>query len=51
MASKYPKMSKQGTAVKRKHATLTISQKLKLIRMLKNGKRTNYGHLWHQVQV
>jgi len=33
-ASEYPKMSKQGTAGKRKHVTLIIPQKLVLIRSL-----------------
>jgi hypothetical protein len=31
MASKDPKMSKQGTADKRKHITLMIPQKLEII--------------------
>jgi hypothetical protein len=42
MASKYPKMSKQGTAVKRKHATLTTSQKVKITRRVENGNRSNF---------
>jgi len=39
MASEDPKMSKQGTAGKRKHVTLMIPEKLKIIRMLETGKR------------
>jgi len=38
MASKDPKMSKQGTSGKRKHVTLMIPEKLKKIRMLETGK-------------
>ena len=38
MASKDPKMSKQATDGKMKHATLTISQKLETIRKLDTGK-------------
>ena len=37
-ASKDPKMSKQGTAGKKKHVTLTINQRLKMIRRLESGK-------------
>jgi hypothetical protein len=32
MASEYPETSKQGTAGKRKHVTLTIPQELEIIR-------------------
>ena len=39
MASKDPKMSKQGTSGKRKHVTLMIPEKLKIIRILETGKR------------
>jgi len=35
MVSKDPKMSKQGTARKRKRATLTVPQKLIIVRGLK----------------
>ena len=35
MASKDPKMSKQGTAGKKKHATLIVPQKLIIVRGLK----------------
>jgi len=38
MASKDPKVSKQGTAGKRKHVTLMILEKLKIIRMLETGE-------------
>jgi hypothetical protein len=38
MASKDLKMSKQCTAAKRKHVTLAIHQKLKIIRRLKSGE-------------
>ena len=34
MASRHPKVSKQGTAGKRKHVTLMIPQKPKIIRRL-----------------
>jgi hypothetical protein len=36
MASKHPKVSKQGTDGKRKHVTLTIPQKPKIIRRLES---------------
>ena len=39
VASKDPKMSKQGTAGKRKHVTLTIPQKPEIIGKLKSGKK------------
>jgi hypothetical protein len=38
MASNDAKNSKQGAAGKRKHVTLTIPQKLGIIRGLKSGK-------------
>jgi hypothetical protein len=38
MASKHPKTSKQGTADKRKYVTLTIPQKLEIIRRPETGK-------------
>jgi GTPase involved in cell partitioning and DNA repair len=38
MASEDPKMSKQGTDGKKKHLSLTIAQKLGIIRMLESGK-------------
>jgi hypothetical protein len=38
MASKDPKVSKQGTTGKRKHVTLMIPQKLEIIRRLESGK-------------
>ena len=38
MASKDPKMSKQGTAGKRKHVTLLIPQKLQIIARFESGK-------------
>jgi hypothetical protein len=37
VASKDPKMSKQGTAGKRKHVTLTIPQKTEIIRRPESG--------------
>jgi hypothetical protein len=55
MASKDPKLSKEGTAGKRKH------RNLKKIRNLKNGKNQRQvmascsggstGHLWHHVKL
>jgi len=39
MTSKDPKLSKQGTAGKRKHTTSTIPQKLEIIRWLEGNKR------------
>jgi hypothetical protein len=39
MASKDLRMSKQGTVAKRKQVTLTISQKLEIIRRLEGGER------------
>ena len=39
MVSKDTKMRKQGTAGKSKHVTLTMPQKLKIIRRCENGKR------------
>jgi hypothetical protein len=39
MASKDPQMSQRGTAAIRKHVTLTIHQKLKLIMRLKSDVR------------
>jgi hypothetical protein len=36
--AKYPKMCKQGTAGKRKHVTLTVPQKLEIIRRLENSE-------------
>jgi hypothetical protein len=44
LTSEYPKMSKQGTVdkkKKKKHRTLLISQKLKIVRGLEN---------WHMQQ-
>jgi hypothetical protein len=38
MASEDPKMSKQHTAGKRKHTSLTIPQKPDIIRKLESGK-------------
>jgi hypothetical protein len=38
MASKDPKVSKQGTADKRTHVTLMIPQKLEIIRRLETDK-------------
>jgi hypothetical protein len=38
MASKDPKVSKQGAADKRKHKTSMIPQKLDMVRWLENGK-------------
>jgi hypothetical protein len=35
MAAKYPRMNKEGTAGKRKHATVTVPQKLVIVRGLK----------------
>ena len=37
-SSKDPKMSRQGTAGKKKHVTLTITQRLKIIRRLESGE-------------
>jgi len=39
MASKDPKLSKEGTAGKRKHTTSTIPQKIEIIRWLESKKR------------
>jgi hypothetical protein len=40
LASEYPKMSKQGAAdKKKKHVTLLIAQKLKIIRRLENWQK------------
>jgi len=39
MASKDPKMSKQGTADKKKEVTLMIHQKLEIIMRTESGKR------------
>jgi hypothetical protein len=38
MISKDPKISKRGTPGNRKHITLMIPQKLKIIRLLESGK-------------
>jgi hypothetical protein len=38
MASRYRNMSTQGTAGKWKHVTLTILQKLEIIRRLESGE-------------
>jgi hypothetical protein len=38
MSSKDPKVSKQGNAGERKHVTLMIPEKLKIIRMVENGR-------------
>jgi hypothetical protein len=38
MASKDPKISKQGTASKKRHVTLMIPQKLEIIGGVENGK-------------
>ena len=38
MASKYPKMGKQGTAGKRKHTSLVTAQKPEIIRQRESGK-------------
>jgi hypothetical protein len=38
MVAKDPKMSKQGIAGKRKHITLTMSQKPEIIRRLESGR-------------
>jgi len=35
MAAKDPRMNKEGTAGKRKHATVTVPQKLVIVRGLK----------------
>jgi hypothetical protein len=39
MTSEHPKMSKQGTAGKRKYLTLMISQKIYIIRRPESGER------------
>ena len=39
MVSKDTKICKQGTAGKRKHATLMMPQKLNIIRRFESGKR------------
>ena len=44
MASKDPKLSKQGTAGKRKHTASPSSQKLEIIRWLESNKR------WREVK-
>jgi hypothetical protein len=38
MASKDPRMSKQGTAGKRKPVTVTVAQKFEIIRRLESGE-------------
>jgi hypothetical protein len=38
MASKYPKLSEQGTAGQRKHVTLAVPQEIEIIRGLDSGK-------------
>jgi hypothetical protein len=38
LASQDPRMSKQGTASKRKHTTLMVPQKLKIVSRLESGK-------------
>jgi hypothetical protein len=38
MALEDPEISKQGTAGKRKHVTLTVPQKLEIIRKLESGR-------------
>jgi hypothetical protein len=47
MGSKDPKMSKQGTAGKRKHLTLTIPQKLEGLKVAKAKER--YGFIQHMI--
>jgi hypothetical protein len=41
MASKDPKMSKEGASGKRKHVTLRISQKPEIIGRLEGGKSSS----------
>jgi len=41
MASEDPKMHKEGTPGKRKHATLLILQKIEIIKSLESGKSWN----------
>jgi hypothetical protein len=50
VASKDPKMSKQGTADKRKHVTLTIPQKPEIIRKLESGKKNEETLQLHTTQ-
>jgi hypothetical protein len=38
MASKDPELGTQGTAVKRKHVTLTIAQKMEIVKRLESSK-------------
>ena len=48
MASEDPKLHKQGTAGKRKHVTLTIAQKLEVIRsVLAPPDNQEYLITWH----
>jgi hypothetical protein len=48
MASKSPKMSKQGNVDKMKHTTLMIPQKHEIIRRLATGKMKGcYGFIRH----
>jgi hypothetical protein len=49
MASKDPRMSKQGTADKKQEATLMIQQKVEIIMRTECGK--NKERLWFQTEV
>jgi hypothetical protein len=49
MASKDPKVSKQGTAGKRKHVTLMILEKYKIIRMLETGESCSVVMASHSI--
>jgi hypothetical protein len=49
MASKDPKINKQGTAGKRKHVTVTVPQKLVIIGGLEMAKAKVW--LWHHTTL
>ena len=49
MASEDQKVSKQGTAGKRKHMSLKIPQKLEIIRRLGSGERCSVVFILHRI--
>jgi hypothetical protein len=49
MASKDPKMCKQGTAGNRMHVSLTIPQKLEITSKLESGKYQTYTGFIHWI--
>ena len=46
MASESPKMREKSTCGKRKYVTLTVSQKLEIIRMLESGDSQGCGYIF-----